>query len=394
MSPAAAYSLPSAAAHALLHALWQGALLAVIAAVAFSLLDPQRAAARHAIGLACLVAAAIAPIATFVIYHRGGGPGGGLGATAPAPPLLRPSHWIVVAVPLGWLLGATAMLVRQLGGWALVIALTRRPSQAPPSSWLRRASALREALGIGRIVGLRAAPGTGSPFTARALRPVIWLPAPLWSRLPLAQQDALLAHELAHVRRLDWVWNGLQRLVEAVVFFHPAVWWLGRQVRQEREHACDDLAVAACGDALALAEALATLARQPSAGPELVLAAHGGAVLQRITRLLGPPARAAFRVPVALVLLLGCSAALASQLRLATDVLIDVRVDASTEGPLTPGAFRELTADAFATRRHYRSTMDAAGRIVEVYEEDGQPRPIDPSVRTWLNELTSTVGWR
>jgi beta-lactamase regulating signal transducer with metallopeptidase domain len=395
MSPAGAYSVPSAAAHALLHTLWQGALLAVIAAVVLSLVPPRRAAARHAVGLACLVAMALAPIATFMVYARVGLPG--LAPTSPAhatPLLLRSSDWLVVAVPLAWMLGATAMLARQLGGWRVVIALSRRPAHALPSSWLCRVDVLRHALGIARVVTLRPATGTVSPFTARTLRPVIWLPTSLWGRLPPAQQDALLAHELAHVRRLDWVWNGLQSLVEALVFFHPAVWWLGRRVRQEREHACDDLAVAACGDALALAEALATLERQRGAGPDLVLAAHGGALLQRVTRLLGSPPPAPRRVPIGLVIWLACGAALASQLQLPADVLINVRVDASTDGPLTPGAFRELTADAFATHRHYRSTMDDHGRVVELYEENGQPRPIDPSVRTWLNELTSTAGWR
>ena len=396
MSTVGAYSVPSAAAHALLHALWQGALLAVIAAVAFSLLEPRRAAARHAFGLACLLATAIAPFATFAMYHCGGLPGGGLAPTSPAhatPLLLRASDWVVVAVPLAWLIGAAAMLVRQLGGWRAVIALSRRPAHGLPSGWLDRVDAMRRTLGIGRAVGLRPATGTVSPFTARTLRPVIWLPTPLWGRLPPEQQDALLAHELAHIRRLDWMWNGLQSVVEALLFFHPAVWWLGRRVRQEREHACDDLAVAACGDAIALAEALTTLERQRGAGPDLVLAAHGGALLQRVARLLGSPPRTV-RVPLGLLLGLACGAALASQLRLPTDVLINVRVDASADGPLTPGAFRDLTADAFATHRHYRSTMDGAGRILEIYEENGQPRPIDRSVRTWLNELTASAGWR
>jgi hypothetical protein len=92
--------------------------------------------------------------------------------------------------------------------------------------------------------------------------------------------------------------------------------------------------------------------------------------------------------------LLAGGGALAAELRLPADVLINVRTDASADGPLRPGGFRELTADAFATDRHYRSTMDERGRVLEIYEEDGHPRPIDPSVRTWLGELTATAGWR
>jgi hypothetical protein len=223
---------------------------------------------------------------------------------------------------------------------------------------------------------------------------VIWLPTALWGRLPPEQQDVLLAHELAHVRRLDWMWNGLQCLVEALVFFHPAAWWLGRRVRQEREHACDDLAVAVCGDPIALAEALAALERQRGTQPDLVLAAHGGALIQRLTRLVGSPPRAVVHVPIVLVIWFACGAALAAQLRLPTDVVIDLRIEASDPGPLEPGGFLELTADTFAMQRHYRGTMDDDGKLVELYEEDGQPRPIDPAVRTWLNELTSNAGRR
>jgi hypothetical protein len=249
---------------------------------------------------------------------------------------------------------------------------------------------LRQALGISRAVAVRSAIGSASPFTARTLRPVIWLPAPQWTRLTPAQRDALLAHELAHVRRLDWLWNGVQSTVEALVFFHPAVWWLSRRVRQEREHACDDLAVATCGDAVALAEGLATLERQRRARPELVLAAQGGSLAQRITRLLvdAPPVRV--RIPVGLVILLGLGSVVATRLELPNDVLLNLRVASSADGPLSPGTFREITADAFNEQRYYRGSMDEHGHVLEIYEEDGHPRPIDSEVRAWLNQLPAT----
>ena len=385
------YALPSAAAHAVLHALWQGALVALVAVLAFARIAPARAALRHAVGMACLVAMAIAPIATFVRYQRGSvfaGSGAAAGAT---PLLLRCSDWIIVALPVAWLLGASWQLVRQLGGWRAVIAHGRRPVPAPPVRWQRRLDVLRRALGITRPVALRAA-RAGSPFTAHTLRPVIWLPVALWTRLPAAQKDALLAHELAHIRRRDWLWNGVQRVLEAVLWFHPAAWWLGRRIRDEREHACDDVAVATVGDPIALAEALATLARQPAI-PEIALAARGGAVVDRVARVLGG-ARPARRSPRGLVLGLSTSIALAVQVELPPDVLINVRAEASSGAALTPGGFLDLTVDAFATRRHYRSTMDDRGQVRELYEENGEPRPIDPAVRSWLAELSPSVGWR
>ena len=87
--------------------------------------------------------------------------------------------------------------------------------------------------------------------------------------MPREQVEALLAHELAHIRRLDWCWNTTQCVIESVLFHHPAMWWLSRRIREEREHACDDLAVAVCGDPVVLAEALAATAtpRRDAASP-------------------------------------------------------------------------------------------------------------------------------
>jgi Zn-dependent protease with chaperone function len=381
------YAVAPAVAYALVHALWQGALLAVIAAMCLSALRRHGAALRHAVGLGSLFAIAAVPVGTFALYRRASlRPLVGPAAALSGPVMPRGTDWLVFVVPAIWLAIAGALLVRQLDGWRQVASLASRGDTAP-RGWLQRADKLRRALGISRPVMVRPRVA-GTPFTARAWRPVVWLPAPLWARLPAAQQDALLAHELAHVRRLDWIWNGAQTALEALLWFHPAVWWLGRRVRQEREHACDDLAVATCGDAIALAEALATLERAHRADPRLALAAGGGALLERVSRLLvGAPApvlRTRGRMGV-----LAIGGVLATQLALPRDVLIDLRVDASTTGPLKPGTYREITVDAFRMQHHYRGSMDERGRVREIYEEDGEPRPIDPGVRAWIDELVA-----
>ena len=151
------------------------------------------------------------------------------------------------------------MLARHIGGLRAIAAMERGPFEPLPPAWQRRVEELRAALGIARTVAVRLSAEVASPFAARLLRPVIWLPLSMLSRVPAEQVEALLAHELAHIARRDWLWNGVQCVIEALLFYHPAAWWLGRRIRQEREHACDDLAVAACGDAIALAEALAAL---------------------------------------------------------------------------------------------------------------------------------------
>lgn len=361
--------------YALAHALWQGAALAALAA-----LWPSRSAARrHAIGLAALAAMVIAPIVTFAIYRRA--PVVELPiADLPGPVLIRGTGWLALIAPIVWLAGAAALAARQLVSWSRVRRLGQRG--AAPGLWVLRIDQLRRRLAIVRPVAVRTL-AAGAPFTAFARRPCVWLP-PLWAALPDAQRDALAAHELAHVRRLDWIWNGVQSALEAALWFHPAAWWLGRRVRDDREHACDDLAVAVCGDPIVLAEALVALER--GAPARLALAARGGHLLARTRRLLGgspPPVR----VPLAVIGALALGLGLASQLVLPRDMLLGLRVDASTHGPLTPGAYRDITADALGGHHHYHGSMDAHGGVRERYEQDGQPRPIDPVVRAWLAEL-------
>ena len=125
------------------------------------------------------------------------------------------------------------------------------------------------------------------PTVVGCLRPVILLPASVITGLAPAYLDAVLAHELAHVRRHDYLVNVLQSLVETLLFYHPAVWWCSRQIRIEREHCCDDMVVEAGGNRVAYAAALAQLEELRGLQPMLSLNASGGRLVDRIRRLLG-----------------------------------------------------------------------------------------------------------
>jgi hypothetical protein len=122
------------------------------------------------------------------------------------------------------------------------------------------------------------------------LKPVILVPASALAGLSPHELDGILAHELAHVRRNDYLVNLIQTLIETLLFYHPATWWIGRVIRRERENCCDDLAAGACGDALVYAGALARLEELRGPGTGLALGAHGAALLPRIRRLLNRPA--------------------------------------------------------------------------------------------------------
>ena len=119
-------------------------------------------------------------------------------------------------------------------------------------------------------------------------RPVILLPVGLLVGLPPGQVEAILLHELAHIRRYDYLVNVWQRLVEGLMFYHPLVWWISSVIRTERENCCDDMAVAITGDAHAYAAALAALEQTRCSGYEPAVAAGGGSLVKRIRRLLYP----------------------------------------------------------------------------------------------------------
>ena len=132
------------------------------------------------------------------------------------------------------------------------------------------------------------------------LKPVVLLPASALAALSPQQLEAILAHELAHIRRHDYLVNLLQTLVETLLFYHPAVWWLSRRIRIERENCCDDLAVSLCGDPVAYANALAdleSLRSETAPTHHIAMAATGGALLQRVRRLLGAPSSHSGRGP-------------------------------------------------------------------------------------------------
>jgi beta-lactamase regulating signal transducer with metallopeptidase domain len=127
------------------------------------------------------------------------------------------------------------------------------------AEWQRVAEHLSESLGLRRAVRLLESAAVEVPSVLGSLRPVILLPASTLTGLTPEQIEMVLAHELAHIRRHDFLVNLLQALVETLMFYHPAVWWMSRRVRIERENCCDDLAVAVCGNPLQYARALTRL---------------------------------------------------------------------------------------------------------------------------------------
>jgi beta-lactamase regulating signal transducer with metallopeptidase domain len=192
--------------------------------------------------------------------------------------------WIVVA----WLAGVVILSIRLASGWLVTRRLSSMGTRPVPQACRDALARLVVRLRITRPVRVLESAVVQVPAVIGWLRPVVLLPASALTGLTPLQLDALLAHELAHVRRYDYLVNLLQSAIETLLFYHPAVWWVSRRVRDEREHCCDDVAVAACGDAHCYATALLGMERLRTPVPAFSMAAAGGSLVKRLRRLMAP----------------------------------------------------------------------------------------------------------
>ncbi|MDT9000855.1 M56 family metallopeptidase [Paucibacter sp. APW11] len=287
---------------ALLHFVWQGLLIALLAGLLLALLRRAGPRPRYAVCAGALLLSLLLPLGQFVWLINAAPDAGSLQAAAELP-LEAPDWWqtLLEQLPqlvLAWSLGVTLMGARLALGLAWVAQLRRRAALRLPQelqAWQARLDALARRMGLRRHVRLQLSAQVDSPLTMGFWRPLVLLPAALLSGLPAPLLEALLAHELAHVRRHDYLINLLQSLVEALLFFHPAVWWLSDRMRRERELVADELAAAVIGDARQLALALHELslindksATAPNSLSPLTLSARGGDLLQRIHALVIP----------------------------------------------------------------------------------------------------------
>jgi beta-lactamase regulating signal transducer with metallopeptidase domain len=304
-----ATSAVQAIAWALVHFLWQGALVGLATAGTLTLLGKGKASVRYAVALGTLFLLLACPVVTALriagpVTESGessipGNVGAGLAPTRAADhpaPAFR-SEPVRDLLPLAlpwvfglWLAGVAALSVYHLGGWRLARSLKRRGTRPVSGGLETKLRDLARRMSISRAVELLESSAVPVPAVIGWLKPVILVPASAMAGLSPRQLEAILAHELAHVRRHDYLVNLLQTVVETLLFYHPAVWWVSGQVRRERENCCDDLAVAVCGDRLGYARALADLEGLRVSSPRLAMAADGGSLVDRIRRLVAAPA--------------------------------------------------------------------------------------------------------
>ncbi|MCB0543166.1 MAG: M48 family metalloprotease [Saprospiraceae bacterium] len=296
----------------LVHSLWQGALGALILLMVLPRL--RSAMQRYWVAYGALLALFAGACLTCAAVYVPGGPAliseGGISemlpgsiADAVAYQITGVNLWqqmtgwleghypLIVAL---WLAGFVFFMLRLLGGLWNVRQLLRHGVYEVPEAWREKADGMSRKLGIRRAVTLMESALVHTPMALGWLKPFVLFPVGMINRLGPDEVEAVLAHEMAHIARRDWIYNLLQAFIETLFYYHPAVWWISMVVRRERENSCDDAALAATGNRIAYAKALVQVQEmaKPAPVPALALGMGGSRrflLLERIRRILNQP---------------------------------------------------------------------------------------------------------
>src|SRR3984893_15230841 len=288
----------------LLHFLWQGAGLAALFAVASGVC--RSAAGRYALAVGALVLMMVSPVITFTWLRTQMNPAvqtGAEGAStwagtstqnatalsgsrAPAAASRTEQPMAMLWLVEAWFLGVLLLSLRTAGGLFLIERMRRKEIKQVGGELYERCVALQRRMGLDRVIQYCECHRLDAPAVLGWFRPVVLLPVRALTGLTEEQIEAVIAHELAHIRRLDCFVNLFQIAAETLLFYHPAVWWVSQRIRAERENSCDDEAIAICGDAVNYARAL-TLMEEWRTAPALLMAANRSPLAERVVRLLG-----------------------------------------------------------------------------------------------------------
>jgi len=307
----------------LLHFCWQTTAIALIYALVDRCASRTAAPVRYGIAMAALTLMVMAAGATFVVQERSAIPAAQSlqqSVVSPLDPLPAavaselpsaargigvgmgmddPGRWIAAHVnPLMpwidglWLGGVLLLSLRAAGGWWQLQSVRRRAMTLAPREVVRSFEGLVDRLRMTRRIALRISSEVVSPLVMGVWHITVIVPLSAVLSLAPEQLEAVLAHELAHVRRWDYLCNLIQTAVECLFFFHPAVWWVSRRAREFREVCCDEVAAKVCADPAIYAEALLQLEEQRARHLQLAVALHGdgGTLLNRIRRVMGEKA--------------------------------------------------------------------------------------------------------
>jgi ankyrin repeat protein/beta-lactamase regulating signal transducer with metallopeptidase domain len=307
----------------LLHSLWQGALIGIALALILMLMKRFTAQTRYYMILTAMLTLLALSIFTFIDLYQPQTDKGKPNqifqplpkentgdntlpttiseqatAVSPAISLESLQHTFLIyfdrhmpSVVALWFLGMLIFLLKFLGGLAYSQRLKHYRTESIPESWQVKIDVLCKKLNIDQTITTLKSGVARVPMVIGYIKPVVLIPASLFTGLTPQQIESILAHELAHIARHDYLLNLIQSMIEILYFYHPAVWWISGSLRREREHCCDDIAVKLSGDSRIFARTLADLQERCLEKNTLSMALAGSRnkLFQRIHRLVNQP---------------------------------------------------------------------------------------------------------
>ncbi len=295
------------------HSIWQGGAAALLLGIILFFMNRKPARLKYAVSVSALLIVVLASAATFIIEYKSPFPVqviknkqsfdkviiSGIVFENPVAAEQTPSTVFDIAqnyfnehlalFVFAWFIGLMVFSLRFIGS---VLSLQRIRSHGLKEldvEWLYRSREIAKKLGIKNFVFVYESARVKIPVALGYLKPIILLPIGMINGLPYTQVETIIAHELAHIKRYDFLINLIQSFIETVFFYHPAIWWISSQIKEERENCCDDLTIEICNDTLAYSKALYNLQHIKENHPELALAANGNdnQLLRRIKRMNG-----------------------------------------------------------------------------------------------------------
>ena len=284
----------------LIHNLWQGAIVALALVGLLRLIPARKANLRYAACLAALILVFVCGLATWGWLNIRAGDAAAVLATTGEGSAASPSsaaisiwNWQLILVTV-WLVGVLFMLCRLARSFGQIKQL-KQNSRDASSEVQSLVTQIAERCGLLKPLRVLISDTISSAAVIGLLKPVLFIPASMITGLNKLQLEAVIAHEIAHIRRFDPVVNFCQLLIEAVLFFNPAVAWIGGQIRIEREACCDVFGVTATGDESMYLDTLALWAEQmknegssPTVGALAFADRQESTLLDRVRRVLFP----------------------------------------------------------------------------------------------------------
>ncbi len=311
----------------IIHSIWQATLIAIITGIILILLQKKSAQIRYIVANSALILVLISAMATFyfhleksddinpeivaamekaktqtIVFQQN--------TTDAAEKSLENTTEINSEGPLSinafksyfnqhlplivmlWLLGVTVFILRLLSGISYTAYLRNKMNFPTDEYWLKTLENLKNKIGLKQTIELMESALVRSPMVVGHLKPMILFPIGAINRLNPNEVEAILAHEIAHILRKDYLFNIIQSIIEALFYFHPAVWWLSSVVRSERENCCDDVAIKICGNSMTYAKSLVSVQEMALYPSQLAMGFAGtkkNELLIRIQRVLNQP---------------------------------------------------------------------------------------------------------